>query len=100
MSDEKKTTPAEETAAKKERRPLAQWKLFCAGTGGGLALRIVLALVIPYAYLMLCGLIFDKGLHMYGMTTFIFFSYAFLTLLGLAMIVLCIVFWVKRKKKN
>ena len=105
MSEKNKSAgaaAAEETAPaeKKVSKPLLQRKVFCAKTGGGLALRIVLALVIPYAYLMLCGLVFDKWLHAYGMTTFIFFSYAFLALLGVAMIVLCIVSFVKRGKNG
>ena len=69
-------------------------------TGKGLALRIVLSLVIPYSYLLLCGLIFDSWLHAYNMTTFIFFSYVAFTLIGLVILVLSIVNYCKSKKKG
>ena len=67
------------------------WRLFCTESNKGLALRIILGLLAPYAYLMLCGLVFDRWLRLYGMTTFIFFSYAILQVLGIAVAVLSIV---------
>jgi len=52
-----------------------------------LVLKTLLLLVIPYAYLMLCGLIFDRWLKLYMMTTFIFVSLCVLVVLALLFIV-------------
>ena len=65
--------------------------------GKKLALYIVLELLVPYAYLMLCGLVFDRWLHLYQMTTFVFFSYVTLQLAGIAMAVITIT---KRGRKD
>lgn len=74
-------------------------RLVSPRSGKGLALRIVLSLVTPYAYLMLCGLVFDRWLRLYSMTTFIFFSYAALTLAGLVIIVMSALRYVKGRKR-
>jgi len=63
-----------------------------------LILRIVILLVIPYAYLMLCGLIFDYWLHMYNMTNFIFFSLIALYVIAVVLCVLSVVWYVQSKK--
>lgn len=76
------------------------WRLFCPKSGKGLTLRIILGLLAPYAYLMLCGLVFDRWLRLYGMTTFVFFSYAILQVLGIAVAVLSIVSYSRRKKSG
>lgn len=74
--------------------------LLTAASIGTLVLRIVILLVIPYAYLMLCGLIFDRWLHMYGMTNFIFFSLIALYVVAVVLVVLCIVWFIKNKKSK
>ena len=73
-------------------------KMICPKSGKGLALRVVLGLLVPYAYLMLCGLVFDRWLKLYGMTTFIFFSYVILQILGIAAAVLSIRSYRRQKK--
>lgn len=97
-------TEKKQKAAKpeKEKMSFAQWlaKVTTSKSGAGLALRIVIGLLAPYAYLMLCGLVFDYWLKMYNMTTFIFFSYAFLQLVGIAFAVISILRYVNRNKKN
>ena len=85
----------EKPVRKKSRKKCSILK---ATSVGGLILRIVLFLVIPYAYLMLCGLIFDRTLHMYNMTTFIFFSYAALQIAGIVLSILAIIRYVKYDK--
>lgn len=74
-------------------------KLLTAKNGGGLALRIVVLLAIPYAYLMLCGLIFDRLLRWYFMTNFIFFSLLVLYVLAVVLIV-CAVRWYRAGQKK
>lgn len=69
-----------------------------AKTVGGLILRCVILLVIPYAYLMLCGLIFDWWLHLYNMTNFIFYSLIVLAVIALILIICCIVWYFQAKK--
>ena len=64
----------------------------------GVLLRIIILLAIPYAYLMLCGLIFDMWLRMYEMTTFIFYSLIALYVAALVLSVLTVVWTVKAKK--
>ncbi len=94
-----KKAPKEKEPKEKTPKREAQFSnVYTPTSGKGLALRIVLGLAIPYAYLMLCGLIFDRWLHLYNMTTFIFFSYVILALAGIAEIVLSIIKYVKRKK--
>ena len=66
---------------------------------GGIILRIIILLAIPYAYLMLCGLIFDWWLRMYELTTFIFYSLMVLYAAALALIVISIVWTVQYHKK-
>ena len=74
--------------------------LMTAKSGLGLAVRIIILIIIPYAYLMLCGLIFDWWLHMYNMTDFIFYSLIVLAVAALVMIGFCIYWFVKRDKKQ
>lgn len=57
--------------------------------------KCALMLAIPYAYLILCGLIFDKLLKWYFMTTFIFVSLMILYLAAFVMIAVAIYRFVK-----
>ena len=75
-------------------------KVFSPETGRQLAVRIVLALLIPYAYLFLCGFIFDKLLHRYDMVMFIFISLCVFYLIALAYIAVCIVNFRRNRKRN
>ena len=72
-------------------------------SAGGLVLRCIILLLIPYAYLFLCGLVFDKWLKLYRMTPFIFWSLIVLYVIAIAVIVLAIVRFVRltrgRRKK-
>ena len=100
---ENEVKTAEPAKAKaKEKKSFVQWLagVTTSKSGAGLALRIVIGLLAPYAYLMLCGLVFDYWLKMYNMTTFIFFSYAILQLAGIAFAVLSIIRYVNRNKKK
>ena len=63
-------------------------------------IRVILNLIVPYAYLMLCGLVFDRWLHLYNMTTFIFFSYVALQLAGIVAAVFTIRNNSKSRKKH
>lgn len=58
----------------------------------------LLLLVIPYAYLMACGLVFDYLLKWYFMTGFIFVSLIALYLLALCLIVWAVVRFAGRGK--
>ncbi len=64
--------------------------------------KCALMLAIPYAYLILCGLLFDKLLKWYFMTTFIFVSLMALYLAAFVMIAVAIYRFVKgqRSKKK
>ena len=88
---------AEKPVRKKSRKKTSFLK---PGSVGGLILRIVLFLAVPYGYLMLCGLIFDKTLHMYSMTPFIFFSYVALQLAGIVLAIISIINFAKANKSG
>jgi len=60
----------------------------------------VLYLVIPYAYLFLCGILFDTLLKWYFMTTFIFFSLIALYIAAIVLIVLMCIRYYKTQKKG
>lgn len=107
MKENVKTNPREnadepERTAGKDKREAHGFlhRLTRPQSGKGLALRIVLSLVVPYVYLLLCGLVFDRWLRMYSMTTFIFFSYVTFALIGLIVLVASIVNYVKMKKRK
>ena len=74
-------------------------ELLTAKSVGGVIVRIIILLAIPYAYLLLCGLIFDKWLRLYQATTFIFIS---LCVLYVIAIILCIltIKWYNESKKG
>ncbi|NCA99332.1 MAG: hypothetical protein EOM70_08155 [Clostridia bacterium] len=63
-----------------------------------LAAKSILLLVIPYAYLMLSGLVFDLWLKWYFMTTFIFISLVLLTLCDVVLITWSIVRFTRNKQ--
>ena len=65
---------------------------------GWLVLKSVIYLLIPYAYLFLCGFLFDYLLGWYWMTTFIFLSLCVLFLLALVLVVVSVVKFIRRKK--
>ena len=64
---------------------------------GALIGKCILLLLIPYAYLFLCGAVFDALLKWYFMTTFIFFSLIFLYVIAILLIVWAIVRYNRRK---
>lgn len=65
---------------------------------GKLVGKSLLLLVIPYAYLFLCGFLFDYLLKWYFMTTFIFVSMVLLYVIALALIVWAVIRFVREKK--
>ena len=67
-------------------------------TGMGLFGKCVLMLVIPYVYLLLCGVIFDYLLKWYFMTTFIFVSLILFYLVALVLIGIAIGRFMGKKK--
>ena len=64
---------------------------------GTLLMKCVLLLLIPYAYLFLCGAIFDALLRWYFMTSFIFFSMIALYIVAITMVIWAIVRYRRRK---
>lgn len=62
--------------------------------------KIVLLLVVPYAYLLLCGLVFDMLLKWYNMVMFIFCSFIGLYLVAFVIIGVAIAQYVKYCKKS
>ncbi len=66
----------------------------------GLVLRCILLLVGPYAYLMLCGLVFDYLLKWYFMTDFIFYSLIVLWVAAIIWVIVLILRFVKAKRKG
>lgn len=66
-------------------------------TVGWLILKSVIYLLIPYAYLFLCGFLFDYLLGWYGMTTFIFLSLCVLAVLALILVVVSVIKFMKKK---
>lgn len=92
MAKGKKTNPykADKAASKKGFKNLLTAKSLL-----GLVVRIVILMIIPYAYLMLCGLVFDWWLHMYEMTNFIFYSLIVLAVAAVVLIILTAVWTAK-----
>ena len=90
MSKEKKVNPYKEN---KNQKGFVNF--LTAKTPLGLALRIVLPPVIAYAYLMLCGLIFDWWLHKYSMTNFVFYSFIVISVIAVVFMIAAIVLTVK-----
>ena len=66
---------------------------------GALIGKCVLLLLIPYAYLFLCGAVFDALLKWYFMTTFIFFSLIFLYVIAILLVAWAIVRYSRRKAR-
>lgn len=62
--------------------------------------KCVLMVAIPYAYLIICGLIFDKLLKWYFMTTFIFVSLMVLYLAAFVMIAVAIYRFVRGNRSE
>lgn len=88
------------TESKKRLRDVRGFRFFLQNkTVGQLVGKSILLLVIPYAYLFLCGFIFDRLLRWYFMTTFIFVSLIVLYILAIAMIVGAVKVY-KEQKKN
>jgi len=64
---------------------------------GKLIGKCVLLLLIPYAYLFLCGAIFDALLRWYFMTPFIFYSLIVFYVIAIALIIWAVVRYSRRK---
>lgn len=65
-----------------------------------LVLKCILILVIPYVYLLLCGLVFDKLLMLYGMAPFIFYSLIVLYAAAIALVVVAIIMFIRRVRRK
>ena len=83
-----------------EKIPTLRFFQFFLNSNGAAALagKCLLLLVIPYAYLFLCGFVFDAMLKWYFMTGFIFFSLVVLYVLAVGLIVWAIARFAKRAK--
>lgn len=57
-------------------------------------------LFIPYAYLLLCGLVFDMWLKWYHMVMFIFCSFVGLYLVAFVLVGVAIARYVQSKKSK
>lgn len=64
-----------------------------------LVIKSVILLLIPYAYLFLCGFIFDMLLKWYFMTTFIFISMLALYVIAIVLIIMNVVTY-RRKTRT
>jgi len=106
LNTQKVETPKEKTAEKPQvtkQKKNGKFKNFMTAKNPGmLALRIVILLAIPYAYLMLCGFFFENVLHLYTSFSymFTFISLCVLAVVNLTLIILCIVWYVQSKKGN
>ena len=78
-------------------KKILEWMLECKDMKALIG-KSVLYFVIPYLYLIFCGLFFDKLLKWYFMTTFIFFSLMALYLVAIVLIVIMIVKFIKKRK--
>ncbi len=67
---------------------------------GALLAKIVLLLIIPYAYLMLCGLVFDYLLKWYFMTTTIFVTLLVIFVIAILLIVWAVIRYINKDKIN
>lgn len=65
-----------------------------------LTLKILFLLAIPYAYLMLCGFLFDYLLKWYFMTTFIFITLILFFIIALVLIVWALIRYFNQKKRG
>ena len=65
-----------------------------------LVLKSALLLVIPYLYLLFCGLVFDKWLKLYSLTSFIFWSLIVLYIAAAAIIIYAVVRFVGGRRKK
>lgn len=75
------------------------FKFFLNSKGGAALIgKCLLLLVIPYAYLMFCGLVFDSLLKWYFMTGFIFVSLVVLFVLAVGLIVWAIARFAKGRR--
>ena len=87
--------------SKKSKKPDKRGGFFLNSPSvGGLVLRCVILLLIPYAYLLLCGLVFDKWLKLYRMTPFIFYSLIVLYVIAIVVIILAIVRFVRTRRRK
>lgn len=87
--------------SKKSKKPDKRGGFFLNSPSvGGLVLRCVILLLIPYAYLLLCGLVFDKWLKMYRMTPFIFYSLIVLYVIAIVVIILAIVRFARTRRRK
>ena len=65
-----------------------------------LIVKSIVLILIPYAYLFVCGLVFDALLKWYFMTTFIFFSMVALYIAAIVLIILMCIRYSKKSKKK
>lgn len=95
-------------AAPKQAKPKKTFKDFMKGIEIKLTRKSVLGLigqillilvVIPEAFLMICGLIFDKWLKLYELTTVIFIVWAIILVIAIFLTVKSIIWYVNSKKK-
>ena len=71
--------------------------LFQSDKMSQLLLKILLVLATPYAYLIFCGIVFDRMLKWYFMTNFIFFSLISLYLAAFVLVAMMIMKFRKQK---
>ena len=67
--------------------------------GLGVALKVLLLFVIPYAYIWLCGFLFEGILNWMDSATFVFFSACALLAIGILIAVWAIVRAIRKSKK-
>ena len=90
-------------AAKQKTKPKKDWTdnfFMNSKKPGELVLKCILLLVIPYAFLLLWGLVFDGWLKLYGLRGFIFYFVIVLYVAALALIAIAIVKFVRTRGKK
>lgn len=77
------------------------FRFFLENTKAGpLAGKCILLLLIPYAYLFLCGFVFDMLLRWYFMTTYIFISLIVLYIIAIALVVMAVKHYREYKREK
>ncbi len=92
MSSEEKITKAKaQGKPKRAKKPMTLKKLIITS---------VILLVVPYAYLMLCGLIFDTWLNMPEAVLFIFYSLITFWIVDIGIIIYLTVRYIRNRKRR
>ncbi len=62
-------------------------------------IKTVITLVVPYLYLLFCGLVLNEWLKLYSWTMFIFISFVALYIIAFSLVIYSTVIMFKKRKK-